>query len=133
MTETWIVAFTPRPADLKKQWFDIFVRHRPKHQHVFALRYTPSVKAWSIAHWTQNGMTFEVMSRWQVANVIAQIMEHGMAYEVPRTPAKRKTPAFMVYCVSMVRHLLGLRCIAITPYQLHRHLERKGYKRTFEY
>lgn len=30
------------------------------------------------------------------------------------------------YCVSSVKHLLGLRCVAITPTQLYRYLRKTG-------
>lgn len=130
--ETWIIAFVPKPPGMRRTWFDWFTRHRPGFQHVMCLRFDARLKIWFALDWRQDGLTLEPLTRWEATNVIGWIMQDGLAYQVKKQRRVRRFPAPLMYCVNFVKHITGLKCIAVTPYQLHRHLKRIGAQHAFE-
>lgn len=92
-------------------------------KHVAAFGYLPGVKMWLVYDVQWSG------TRVWLANQQA-IMEWTRGCDILKIAAIRKRmilPGRLgLYCVSAVKHLLGAKCVAVTPSQLYRHILRNG-------
>lgn len=115
------------------QWFVVFHRTSASRvlsflafgelKHVSAFGYCPGVKLWLLYDVRWSGTHIMLMDT-------AAIVEWTRDCEVLKVERAEITMAMSaragLYCVTAVKHLIGLRCVAATPGQLYRHILRNG-------
>ena len=96
-------------------------------KHVSAFAYIPGHKVWLLydAHW--GGLRLSIVSHdTMLANYEHMVRDCEVIMGVKRVfKPMRLSSRFCFTCVTTVKHLLGLSCIAITPDQLHRYLLKR--------
>ena len=97
-------------------------------KHVSAFGYCPGFDAWVIYDVTWSGTRVRLVRNDQAGQQAIIDMTRGC--EMMKVEHAGQTPTFTsrigFYCVSSVKHLLGLRCVAVTPTQLYRFLLHNG-------
>jgi len=126
----WIICF--RPA-LNIGIWKLFTLHRPDFQHVYAVRYDPELKIWITFEFASQRFNFEWCSGDEAAYLVGDLFENHKCIEIEASEGKPIfTPRFM-YCVSFVKHIVGINNpFILTPYQLYCELIKKGGKPIFE-
>ena len=110
-------------------WWKVFTFQKKIFGHVFALRYDPVTQAWLKFEWSTSGLDVKVLTRYDIENYIILLSNYGIVLEVVK---RRLDVTFMhcglfpIYCVSAIRHLLGIKKICLTPYSLHCELKKNG-------
>lgn len=99
------------------------------------MRYDPIARVWFFVEWSRAGLDIRTLTREMAIENIMKLMEEATCWEYiapPRRSDYRKLPPLILYCVSVIKELLGIRAWWVwTPYQLARELERLGAKRIF--
>lgn len=115
------------------EWFIVFHRKSMNRvlsalafgdlKHVSAFAYCAGFKAWLIYDVTWSGTRIwladkDAVLRWSAGCDILKI---------ERTD-RRMGPSSRLglYCVTAIKHLIGLKCVAATPGALYRHILRNG-------
>ena len=126
----WIICF--RPAVNIGIW-KLFTLHRPDFQHVYAVRYDPDLKIWITFEFASQRFNFEWCSGEEAAYLVGDLFENHKCVEIEASEGKPiLTPRFM-YCVSFVKHIVGINNpFILTPYQLYCELIKRGGKPIFE-
>lgn len=126
----WIICF--RPA-LNIGIWKFFTLHRPDFQHVYAVRYDPDLKIWITFEFASQRFNFEWCSGEEAAYLVGDLFENHKCIEIEASEGKPiLTPRFM-YCVSFVKHIVGINNpFILTPYQLYCELIKRGGKPIFE-
>lgn len=115
------------------EWFVVFHRkstHRilsflalGPYKHVSAFAYAPGFKAWVIYDVQWRGTSIRIVDQ----AALLELTRGLDILKVSRTGAHMGGSSRLgLYCVTAVKHLLGLRCVAATPTQLYRHILRSG-------
>ena len=120
----WIVCFTPHSNRGTWRWFTFW---RPQHQHVFATRYETSIKSWVFVECSSRQLNFEILKDDSATELIHYLTTECECVEIETKGAIVYLPR-LLYCVSFIKHLVGVRNIFIlTPYQLRcEFLKRRG-------
>jgi hypothetical protein len=122
----WLVVFSPK---IKWDVWSLFTLHRKNFDHVTALRYDPVGGFWMMVDWSSFGLVCTALK----TSEIDAILTHAHNNEWPVVKYKAKAYAseqvFGYYCVSAIKHLLGIADWAYTPYQLYKALIRNGGER----
>lgn len=130
--EIWYIGFRPTPKPLPKPWCWFIKR---KFSHCLAFRFIPSLDRWLLCEWSGQKVFLEVWQGHELDRLFAWIMEEGALISFEARLAQDCIWKFRMpfYCVSWVKHLLGLRnCWALTPYQLFCALKKRGGTVIFE-
>jgi hypothetical protein len=130
--QIWYVGFRPVPKTLPAPW-RWFINKQ--FSHVTAFRYDPDFNAWHFVEWCGICIHVELWRGEQMDNLFAWLKRDGalISYEAEIDPNKIIKFRMPFYCVSWVKHLLGLRrCAAITPRQLFCALKKRGGSVIFE-
>ncbi len=127
MIRLWYVGFCDGDGVMAWPW-RWFTRHRPGFNHCFAFRFEPLQRIWYSVEWSGRRLHVIPLSPEQTTNLIAFATEHATVYavEVDESEAVTPLPGLPVYCVTVLKHLLNVRTWAITPYQFHCALRRRG-------
>lgn len=129
----WYIGFRPVSQGLPLPW-RWFIN--PNYAHVLAFRYDADIQKWVFVEWGGRVIYVEVWPGEKMDRLFAWLKQDGalISYETTihlETQWKFRMP---FYCVSWVKHLLGLRnCAAVTPYQLFCALKKRGGTVIFEY
>lgn len=121
---TWLVVFLD--TDNPTRWWHRFMR--PGYRHCLAFGFDGR-------SWIQVDCLFNLLDIRSYAEAeMSLVLEALAGYRarilvLERTVVSRPLLGLPVYCVSTVKHLLGLRCWALTPWQLYRALEKRGARR----
>lgn len=120
----WYVVFG---QDANPHWIDRFLR--PGFKHVFAFGYLPGHKIWIIYDVKLSATILGVIEKEDAARLIGWIVTSGRALEwKPRATQNTVRWRAGFWCVPAIKHLLGLRCVALTPWQLYRWMLKNGAK-----
>lgn len=130
----WIVAFC---GGGRRHWWDVFTR--PGFPHVLACGYDPARAVWLVYEVSLAGTALALLDGAALDRLIAALRRDGEARFL-RWPAHAVRPEagrpavcrLGFYCVPAVAHLLGLRCRALSPLGLYRHLLAAGAQPAFE-
>ena len=125
----WIIVFFDAG---NRRWWDIFTR--PGFRHCLALRYLEPMDAWASVDWGNEGLFVDFVPKRFVDALILGVDDCGGAFlEFDAMPAQRRLlPPFFPYCVTTMKHILGIRDFTIiTPWQLYCALRKKGAKTIF--
>ena len=119
----WLIGFVENPLP---RWCRIFTR--PGFRHVFAVRHEAQHDVWVFAEWCTARLKVKVVAAHVVAGMLARAQREGAVLAfAPESNAAPLFPRSPIYCVTWVKHLLGLKhCLAMTPHQLFRALQGRG-------
>jgi hypothetical protein len=94
-----------------------------ERKHVSAFGYCPGLKVWLLYDVQWGGTRIMLLDK-------AAIMEWTRGCDVLKIARVNHRMGLSsrigLYCVSAVKHLIGLVCVAVTPDQLYRHIIRHG-------
>lgn len=126
----WIVAFYD--PDPRRHWWDLFTR--PGFRHVTAFGWITGTETWLMLDWSRAGLAVLALTPAEVDRFVAMAsVNRGRFLKVrpgDRRIGRRRAVA-LSYCVPVVKHLLGLRFFALTPWQLFCALRRRGCPEIF--
>ncbi len=126
--EIWYIGFRPVPKTLPLPW-RWFIH--PNFAHVMAFRFDLVANAWVFTEWSGTKLFIEVWHGKDMDDIFAWLGKEGalVSFEARHDPLKLIKLRMPFYCVSWVKHLLGLRnSAAVTPYQLFCTLRTRGGK-----
>jgi hypothetical protein len=121
------------PAIEPTEWFVVF--HRKSYssilsvlafgefKHVSAFAYIPGYKTWLIYDVQWDGTRIMLVDKaaimvWTEGCDILKISRIGNSMKLANRVG--------LYCVTGIQHLIGLKCVAVTPGRLYRHILRSG-------
>lgn len=114
----WFVVFHRRSNSSILSWLAF-----GEFKHVSAFGYCVGVKLWLVYDVQWVGTRTMLMDE-------QSILEWTRGCEIlkiARTDTRMGLSGRLgLYCVSAIKHLIGLRCVAVTPGQLHRYILRNG-------
>lgn len=95
--------------------------------HVCAITYDPVHKVWLLADWNMYNLGIQILTT-EEADILFSMMWYGATFVrfTSEQPDSATTRSVCLYCVSMIKHLLGVKSLAITPYQLFCALKKRG-------
>lgn len=97
-------------------------------KHVSAFGYCPGLKVWLVYDVTWPRTWLRVLAH--DAGGAAALAEWAKNCEIVKLAPQGHTPRLRArvgfFCVPAIINLLGLRCVAVTPGQLYRHILRLG-------
>jgi len=126
----WIICF--RPA-LNIGIWKLFTLHRPDFQHVYAVRYDPELGVWVTFEFASQRFNFEWCSGDEAAFLVGDLFENHKCIEIESDYGSAICLPRLIYCVSFVKHILGINNpFILTPYQLYCELIKRGGKPIFE-
>ena len=122
----WHVFFVS--SGRQQGWWRIFTR--PGFEHCFAITYDPETARWFIVDWHICFLVAQPLQDEMVEMLIlmAKLEDYKIVRFKPKHDGRIRYRFGWNYCVSAMKHLLGLQSWAVTPYQLYCHLLKKGGK-----
>lgn len=133
----WLIAFYDPPPDRWRWWHNL-TRRRPGFGHVLAMGYDTIRDTWLILDWTHEKLSLCQIPDGDFSTFIAGLTHPDSNGRVLRLPddwqPTRLDPWIwpcLSYCVTQVKHLIGLRDFSLTPYQLFCALRAKGATEIF--
>lgn len=118
------------------EWFVVFHRKAASRlfsmlaagefKHVSAIGYCPGFKVWLLYDVQWSGTRLRVISHDAAKKAVA---EWSGDCDIVKISRRSHNPRFLrlgFTCVSAVKHLLSLRCVAMRPDALYRHIIRNG-------
>jgi hypothetical protein len=116
----WNVVFLPSRSRLERILLGRF-------RHVSAFTYIPGFRAWLIFDVQWGGMRLVLFSHEMAKDIFIELTRDC---EIVRFARQHKPKMFAgrlgFYCVSAIKCLLGLSCVALLPDGLYRHLVEHG-------
>ena len=95
--------------------------------HCLAIRYSPKFGHWIITDWNAYHLDIKILDREETELVFAQLIFGATCLRFkPRRPAGGSVKSVLLYCVPALKHLLGVKTWAVTPYQLYCYLIENG-------
>lgn len=119
----WLILFTPAQ---NFEWWRFLTWHRKNFDHVSAISYNAQIGSWFLVDWSAYGLWCQPVMSTEVDIVLATAMEQGWPVLKMKSRTCHAMPIFGTFCVNAVKHLLGVRSFAITPYQLYCALRKMG-------
>jgi hypothetical protein len=120
----WLVFFGEGDA---YAWWDIFTRKG--FRHVAAAACDPGRRLWIVFDPTRSGIRIEVFG-WDDPGIDARLGEllfaTGGRYLRVKAGGARSRQPLLFGCVGALKALLGVRCAAVTPYGVFKHLRAQG-------
>lgn len=115
------------------EWFVVFHRKSMNRllsflafgefKHVSAFGYCAGFKAWVVYDVRWSGTSICLMDQ----SAVIEFTQGCDILKIARTDVKMGPDSRLgLYCVTAIKHLIGLRCVAMTPDQLYRHILRNG-------
>tara|TARA_B000000475_G_C15781414_1_gene359578 strand:+ start:110 stop:547 length:438 start_codon:yes stop_codon:yes gene_type:complete len=125
----WVICFCA--SDNFGPWW-LFTTHRPQFSHVFAVRYDPRADVWVKLDFASEKFECDLVKGDDATELVAALKEYCTCLEYEDKEHPIYLPKGM-YCVSFIKHLLGLRLFwLVTPYQLYCELLKRGATPIFE-
>jgi hypothetical protein len=123
MQEEWIIGFFD--IDRPRMVFSPFLK--PGFRHAMALRYDVDKKVWLCLNWGKRGLTVKALDHNEVDRVIAFVHKHNGTFLAAKAQKSvYRFPVLPCWCVTAIRHLLGIKKTYFTPYQLYCALLKSG-------
>lgn len=119
---TWLIAFVDCGS---RPWYRFFVR--PHFQHCYALGIRPETSRYVLVEWSRIGLRIVPLEHNEVAEVW-EMMKSDTITVIwhQKFVGRRRFRPLSVPCVSIVKEILGIRCLCWTPYQFFCALKRRG-------
>jgi hypothetical protein len=116
----WFLAFHRSAANRFVEWLAC-----GEFKHISAFAYMPGYKAWLIYDVQMLGTRLQLVPHDEFLGL--DWITHASILRVHRGGGRWSLASRLgFYCVPAVKHLLGLRCLALTPDGLYRHILRNG-------
>lgn len=125
----WLIMFTPRQSFTLSS---LFTWHRKNFDHCCALSYNAYYGCWFLVDWSGTGLWCEPMVKSEVDFLMAAALSNDWKVLKYHQREYDHMPLFGTFCVNAVKHLLGIKSWAITPYQLYKSLKKKGAVDVFD-
>jgi hypothetical protein len=120
------------------EWFVVFHRQTPsrllslialgRFKHVSAFAYCPGFKLWLLYDTSLYGTRLILLPHGETAK--AALVKYTAGCAIVKIAARRvhmgTSSRLAFYCVPAVKHLIGLRCVAMRPDALYRQILRSG-------
>jgi hypothetical protein len=128
----------PALAVEPSEWFVVFHRKSTNRvlsflafgefKHVSAFGYYAGFKAWLIYDVQWRGTRLLMIPHSEDGKqIIAGWTDDCEIVKIARGEKRSALSSRIgLYCVSAIKHLIGLRCVAVTPSDLYRHILRNG-------
>ncbi len=125
---TWYVVFG---QDSRAFWLDKILH--PGFRHVMVFGWVPGRNLWLVYDVSLGRTTVGVVGKAEIEQWIgwARTRGHVLAWRNKRVRREVRWRAGF-WCVPAIKHLLGLRCVALTPRQLYRWMLRNGAERVWQ-
>lgn len=92
-------------------------------KHVSAFAYCAGFRAWMMYDVQWGGTALRLVDK----AALMELIRDCEIVQLPRSEARMGLSGRVaLYCVSSIKHLLRLRCVAVTPNALYRHILRNG-------
>jgi hypothetical protein len=119
----WFVVFHRKSMNRLLGWLAM-----GEFKHVSAFGYCAGFKCWLIYDVTWSGTRIKLLPHNEFGKAAISLWTQDCyIMKLPRGDAvPHLTSRIGFYCVSAVKHLIGLRCVAATPSQLYRHILHHG-------
>ena len=125
----WIVGF----FDVERPRLWISPLLKPGFRHAIAFGYDTDKQLWLVVDWGKHGLKSRILSNEEVDQLIAFVERHKGCFLLVRAQKARfRFPMMPCWCVTAIRHLLGIRTPLLTPWQLYCALRRRGGAPIFE-
>lgn len=125
----WYIAFVCPTEDKPRRWWHAWMKG--PYDHCFAFGYVPH-KAWVLVDWSSQGLMVRLLEPKEIGALVVEIYRaNGLILGHAAVVDNIVMPRLPIYCVSMVKQLLGLRSFAVTPTQLAGELQAMGCRRMF--
>jgi len=121
--ETWLVVFLDTLAP--RRWWHR--RLRPGYGHCLAFGYDG--RCWLQVDCLFNLLDVRSFTSAEMPVVLENLALQGATCLGLEREIGKVRPRVFFYCVSTVKHLLGLQSLAMTPWQLYCALERRGARK----
>lgn len=121
--KVWFICFGGMKQLSPWDWF-----LRPGYRHAFMLGYVPAAGIWIRYEVLFHRTEISLISS-QVADLLltaAQGEGGVLTWRVGEAKAPSWGLRFGLWCVPAIKHVLGVRCVALTPRGLHQWLLRNG-------
>lgn len=111
----------------------LFTFWRKGFGHCFAVNYDAARKVWYTMECASEKMNFSIYTEERESDLlIYHLSENCICLEVDTSKNPIYFPRWL-YCVSYVKHIVGLRKFwVVTPYQLYCELRKLGAERIFD-
>lgn len=122
--ENWLVCFDRKAAN----WFWSAIACG-RYKHVRAFAFVPEMRVW--VFYDVQAVTAEIFVAHDgpgAERLIGQWVENAEVVHVKRRARSRRWFRVGFWCVPAIKHLLGLRCVALRPDALYRHCLKIGDK-----
>lgn len=120
--DRWTVVFHVKRASW---WVELLAFGRFKHVSAFA--YVPLMRAWLVYDVQQAGTSLTVIPDCDSAiTLLDKLYGDCVMLSVRRQEPCGNAFRLGFWCVPAIKHLLGVRCGALRPDALYRHLRRNG-------
>ena len=110
----------------RRAWWHVFCREG--FGHIISLRYSPRNDKWIKLDWNGYCLDAGIIEDVEVELIFGQLYVGG-AHCIKFRPLWRENctaRSILIYCVSAVKHLLGVTSWAVTPYQFYCYLLANG-------
>lgn len=125
----WIIGFFD--MDRPRMIFSPFLK--PGFRHATAFGYDVDKGYWLSLDWGKRGLSVNILDNDECDRLIAFIeRHHGRFLEIAPQKSVYRCPILPCWCVTAIRHLLGIKRPYFTPYQLYCAVKRMGGKPIFE-
>lgn len=119
----WTLVFA---RDAASRWASAIALGR--HKHVRAYAYVPFLHVWIFFDPAFAGTSIVVASNAEAEWLISSWSINADLVSVIAPPTKNLPPALLGFCVPQIKRLLGIRCGALRPSALYRHVMAHGGK-----
>jgi hypothetical protein len=120
----WFVVFRERSTVRWLSW--LACGH---FKHVSAFSYYPGFKVWVVYDVCVTGTSIIMLSHERAKVAIAEYTEGCTVVKIPRNARPfgfSFSSRLFFYCVPAIKNIIGLRCVALRPDSLYRHILRNG-------
>lgn len=124
-----IVCFCESPNYGPWKWFTFW---RKGFNHCYVVDYDPKADVWMKAECASRRMIFDIYKEDESDFLIGSLVEYATCVDAKGFKTAIYLPRWL-YCVSFVKHFLGIKKWWIfTPYQLYCELRKQGHQHIFE-
>lgn len=119
----WQVCFC---STERRFWWNRFLTRG--FEHVYLLGYLPEYGAWMYFDPQADRLLLAIVSKEIAGRLLTRAYQGGriLTYEPEDDTPQSVLDHFGTWCVPAVRHVLGVRCVAVTPKGLHDFLLENG-------
>jgi len=129
MENEWVIGF----CDIERPRMFYGALLKRGFGHVFAFRYDVDKGIWLYLNWSSRGLSVNALDHDEMDRIIDFVHRHrGRFLAIRAKKVIYRLPVMPCWCVTATRHLLGIKKIYFTPYQLYCALLKSGARPMFD-